>query len=122
MCPGCDGVLLKKLHPLVELPEEALVQSPIAESLFSDHPEVDRNPPVGCPICGQTMRRYVYCEDSGVIVDSCDLGHGIWLDDGELAQIYDYLHRVEALDPRIAGLSTADKVTAIIRGHPRGPH
>ena len=89
------------------------------ESLFADHPEIDRDPPVGCPVCGQSMRRYIYCEDSGVVVDSCDLGHGIWLDDGELAQIYDYLNRIEALDPRIQAISHVERVTAIIKVQPR---
>ncbi len=77
LCRQCDGVLLRKLDPYLEMTEEELLDSPVSESLFADHPEVDVDPPVGCPLCGQAMRRFVYSNDSGITVDSCPAGHGI---------------------------------------------
>ncbi len=39
-----------------------------------------------CCICGQPMRRVATMEAGKVVeVDAC-LGHGVWLDDGELEQ------------------------------------
>jgi Zn-finger nucleic acid-binding protein len=42
------------------------------------------------------MRRYIYCADSGISLDRC-APHGIWLDDGELAQMIDYMQLSQAL-------------------------
>lgn len=61
------------------------------------------------------MRRYVYSTDSGVAVDSCVTGHGIWLDDGELAKIYDYIHGYMAAPEA----SRKEKVTEVLRGYGR---
>ena len=119
LCRQCDGVLLRKLDPYLEMTEEELLDSPVSESLFADHPEVDVDPPVGCPLCGQAMRRFVYSNDSGITVDSCPAGHGIWLDDGELARIYDYLHGIEPLDENLDSVSQADKATLVMREFPK---
>jgi len=115
MCQQCDGVMLRKLDHIVQLSEEQLRESSACETLFADHPEVDLTPPAPCPVCRQPMRRYVYSTDSGVAVDSCLSGHGIWLDDGELAKIYDYIHGNAAAP----GATRKEKITEVLRGYPR---
>ena len=115
MCQGCEGVMLRKLDHVMELSEQQLRDSPACETLFADHPEVDLLPPVLCPVCRQPMRRYVYSTDSGVAVDSCVSGHGIWLDDGELAKIYDYIHG-NVVAPEV---TRKEKVTEVLRGYGR---
>ncbi len=42
-----------------------------------------------CPSCDRTMQRLNYKAVSGVIVDRC-LRHGVWLDGGELRQIFEW--------------------------------
>ena len=42
-----------------------------------------------CPVCDQIMQRINYRSVSGVIVDRC-LRHGIWLDGGELKQLFEW--------------------------------
>ena len=114
MCKQCEGVMLRKLDHVMGLSEEQLRESEISETLFADHPEMDLTPPVACPVCREPMRRYVYSTDSGVAVDSCITGHGIWLDDGELAKIYDYIHG-KAARPANA----QERVTEVLRGYGR---
>jgi len=121
-CPGCDGLLLKKLDPYLEMSEQELVETPLSESLFADHPQVDTSEAIHCPLCQAAMNRYVYCMDSGVVIDSCPAGHGTWLDDGELAKIYDYLHGINPPLPGVTGdlnVTREEKVTAVIRTFPQ---
>ncbi len=53
------------------------------------------------------MRRLNYCGDSGIVIDSCPDGHGIWLDDGELARLFDYMQGVAP------GASKEEKASAL---------
>ena len=45
-----------------------------------------------CPSCRMPLYEVNY-EDSGVVVDVCNLCHGIWLDRGEFKRIIEYLKR-----------------------------
>ena len=114
MCQKCEGVMLRKLDHVMGLSEDQLRESAACETLFADHPEVDLTPPAPCPVCRQPMRRSVYSTDSGVAVDTCVSGHGIWLDDGELAKIYDYIH-----GDVTAPVTRQEKVTEVLRGYGR---
>jgi len=40
-----------------------------------------------CPACGGTLSRGVYGYDSGIIIDRCPNGCGVWLDAGELVAL-----------------------------------
>ncbi len=40
-----------------------------------------------CPICGQTMKVINIGQMPEIVVDSCQRGHGLWFDGGELAQL-----------------------------------
>lgn len=44
-----------------------------------------------CPTCRQQLRPVNYQGTSGVIVNTCDSGHGVWLDAGELANLQIYV-------------------------------
>jgi Zn-finger nucleic acid-binding protein len=44
---------------------------------------------VKCPVCATVMSRVNYGTRSGVIVDRCP-DHGIWLDGGELRQLFEW--------------------------------
>jgi len=43
-----------------------------------------------CPVCKEMMQRKNFMKRSGVIVDVC-AEHGIWLDSGELRQIFEWV-------------------------------
>jgi hypothetical protein len=39
--------------------------------------------PRACPSCNQAMENFAF-DESGIWLDACNQGHGIWLDQGEL--------------------------------------
>lgn len=92
LCPDCDGCWLtfEEMGQVLELSEQELQASDLVPTLEADHPEVQLESPVSCPLCDLPLRRFEYMLDSGVTVDSC-AGHGMWLDDGELSSIREYL-------------------------------
>ena len=57
-----------------------------------DHPRHEKQKGLmyrRCPVCDQIMHRYNYKAISGVILDRCN-EHGVWLDGGELQQIFEW--------------------------------
>lgn len=92
ICAQCEGVWVDKgaLSQLVQASPEEIANSPLAGTLEANHQEVPLADLVPCPVCSATMTRYVYCADSGITLDRCPQ-HGIWFDDGELAQAMDYM-------------------------------
>lgn len=93
ICPRCEGCWVGKgsLYVLARLTRAQLAQTALQPTLVAD-PKPFRIPdrPLQCPQCQQPMKRQIYCGDSGVEVDRC-AEHGIWFDDGELAQVIDYV-------------------------------
>lgn len=98
LCPKCEGVWIGTgtLDALSRLPMDGLDQSSFKPTLEPDHPDVDLSKPVDCPVCHKKLDRYIFCADSGVVVDRC-LEHGLWLDDGELGQVLKYLRSGDEL-------------------------
>lgn len=94
LCSGCDGVWLENatLDSLEDLKLEGLTSSQFEATLVSDHPDVDLTPRINCPVCNSALDRFVFCVDSGVTIDRC-AEHGMWLDDGELSQVVNYLQQ-----------------------------
>lgn len=92
ICPRCDGVMLsfEQLERVLKMTTGRLVNSPLGNTLQPDHTDLDREPDCLCPDCGKRMRRFPYMQHSEVIVDVCR-DHGMWLDDGELTEIRQYL-------------------------------
>lgn len=66
--------------------------------------EIERRLYRPCSICGSLMHRRNYGRKSGVIVDTCR-EHGVWFDEGELAQILRWL--------QAGGAHRADHETAL---------
>lgn len=50
---------------------------------------------VHCSTCGREMERARFAGTSSIVIDVCTLGHGIWLDAGELGQVLDYAKYLE---------------------------
>lgn len=91
LCPQCEGSWYDggELGEIFGVSEEELTRSGLSPTLVGDHPEVDLRERLKCPRCSGWMRRYNYLHDSQVEVDGCTCG--LWLDDGELSKVIDYV-------------------------------
>ncbi len=85
-CPACRGLWLDGdgFHRALRMSEADLAAvtgyagPPAPLSLVLDHP------PAFCPRCSQPLNPQRFDLGLAVIIDICPLGHGIWLDEGEL--------------------------------------
>jgi len=68
------GLKRKKIPSKIDAPKEKKINR---DNLYS------------CPVCNQTMERFVYKISSGVIIDKCDT-HGVWLNHGELKNLIEW--------------------------------
>lgn len=84
-CPRCQGfwvpevlfsILLKETDQQIE---ELLQSPPPGSQTYSPSPS-----PRKCACCAQAMDNYPFGYESGIWIDACPKGHGIWLDAGEL--------------------------------------
>ena len=50
---------------------------------------------VRCSTCGREMERARFAATSNVVIDVCVLGHGVWLDAGELGRVLAYAKYLE---------------------------
>lgn len=103
-CPGCGGSWLEattltsalaagqagsKLLAFIEQDGEADIGHTFAPSRLKR----------ACPECAVSMENERF-EDSGIWIDSCPEGHGIWLDRGELRLLRERrVHRVPQTEP-----------------------
>jgi Zn-finger nucleic acid-binding protein len=94
LCSQCEGCWVDKgsMQHLTQMSREVLESSPLAPSLVADAPGVALEPRLDCPECHNPMARRVYCGDSGVVIDRCR-EHGMWFDDGELAQAVEHVQK-----------------------------
>jgi Zn-finger nucleic acid-binding protein len=120
ICENCGGVWLDKdeLYHILETREEKFSQSQqeevAPEKIIPPRPE-DLIPQLNCPVCGALMQRFAFGYSSGIILDRCPNGDGVWLDRGELekVQIYkeksqDYAEKEYAKFSRIAAQAKQD--------------
>ncbi len=99
MCPNCEGSFYDgdELEAIMETPIEELEKSELAPVLVADKLDcIDEDENLDCPRCGEPMVRYRYLITSDIVLDECP-DHGIWLDDGELTKMLDYLGRWEEI-------------------------
>ena len=87
-CPNCEGTWIPAESLIAALREDqedeellGAVDSDGASDIGNTFApsRVSRN----CPACEEPMENHKF-DDSGVWIDSCPHGHGIWLDRGEL--------------------------------------
>ncbi len=88
-CPTCSGTWLTSEALKSVLEEAAASESEAPEAVSGDgeadigHTFAPSRTKRGCPVCHSEMLNHKF-EESGVWVDTCEAGHGIWLDKGEL--------------------------------------
>ncbi|RKZ31279.1 hypothetical protein DRQ36_02530 [bacterium] len=91
-CSSCGGywisgeILLGIINARKEkIPAEALA---VARDWHSKTmPKKELPDELVCPSCGKMLSRGVYGYDSGVVIDRCPAGCGVWLDKGELVAL-----------------------------------
>ncbi|MBL6988933.1 MAG: zf-TFIIB domain-containing protein [Bacteriovoracaceae bacterium] len=95
-CSSCDGTWLDRgeLTKIIETKEETFSEGLIQETLTTacaGVPKDEIRTLVKCPKCSKAMTAVNYDYSSGIIIDSCPEGHGVWLDKDELKKVQ--LHR-----------------------------
>jgi Zn-finger nucleic acid-binding protein len=54
------------------------------------------HPPAFCPRCSASLKPQCFDREIAVVIDLCPHGHGIWLDEGELASVRSFCARQKA--------------------------
>ncbi len=91
-CSDCGGfwvngdVLLDIINKReARIPEAAIA---VARGWQKRHlPKRELDSELECPVCGSALERSVYGYDTGIVIDRCPSGCGIWLDAGELVAL-----------------------------------
>ena len=93
-CPKCSMVLKKQVYEGVEIDKCEKCKGTWLDAgeltNFAGVPQDEQRSVENCPICLKAMRANNYDYQSGVIVDTCVNGHGVWLDEKELEKVQIY--------------------------------
>ena len=116
-CPQCAGIFFDE-------GEVSQIRARGGEKAFDDldsivQPAPDYVPHEGskfrrCPNCQSSMHRYRYMYASPIFLDSCESCGGVFIEDGELKQMRDYLHaekpslKPEVIQERNEAIATLD--------------
>jgi Zn-finger nucleic acid-binding protein len=97
-CAGCKGKWLDsgELSKIIEIKEESFENSLIHHTLQAAHSGfviAEEESVELCPICSDRMGVINYQYKTGIFLDTCPKGHGIWLDVQELEQVQIYSER-----------------------------
>lgn len=94
-CAQCDGIFIDEEHLQKVIKHHTGVLQVVDQSMLRfilDHPRYDSDANArykACPVCQHPMRKLTYAAVSGVQIDKCT-EHGIWLDSGELQQLFEW--------------------------------
>lgn len=91
-CPQCWGVWLDQgeLQPILSARDIHFSPVSIEETIKDAHTRIsksDTDIQLMCPKCSRLMHSLNYSYSSGVIINTCPDGHGIWFDKDELAKV-----------------------------------
>lgn len=101
-CPQCGGIWFDdgELKKLQSVGDELCLQS--LEDQAKPHKDVvvNEGEPKLCPVCNQRLTPYRYMYSSNVMLDECDDCFGVWVQDGELQKMAEYLDEEQPkIDP-----------------------
>ncbi len=94
-CNDCDGIFIIEdiLEQLIKIQSDKRKSIDFTVLKFiQENPRQQKESVIkyrNCPVCKNIMQRMNYRAISGVIVDRC-LRHGVWLDGGELKQLFEW--------------------------------
>ena len=109
VCGTCSGVWLDfgELTEIVEIRDASWSASVIEKTLASlggkGVPAEERERELTCRVCSLVLPASNYQTNSGVIVNACPDGHGVWLDSGELEKLQIYMERWQDIAARDSG-------------------
>ncbi|HLE01461.1 MAG TPA: zf-TFIIB domain-containing protein [Bdellovibrionota bacterium] len=97
-CPRCNGLWIDQdeLGTILNSREKKFSKELISEAISKAAPGISEaesqtvSSPVRlpkCPRCEHSLRLLNYNYSSGIIVDTCSEGHGIWFDRAELEKL-----------------------------------
>lgn len=88
-CARCHGAWLDagELFKIVRKKQKTFQAAMVRDMLSAAYkgvPEAEIKSEEHCPKCNDALRAVNYGYSSGVVVDTCSKGHGVWLDGKEL--------------------------------------
>ena len=84
-CPGCHGVWFDSGELELLLDTAGLESNDRFLNGVKHSPEVTTSEKkIRCPVCRRKMKKVHIDEAKNIIVDTCNSGHGIWFDGGEV--------------------------------------
>jgi Zn-finger nucleic acid-binding protein len=94
-CPACAGTWFDRdeLALLLDEPGGAIGEQLRATAIGALPAAATREKTRRCPACRQKMRKVNIGPGHRVMVDACPVGHGLWFDDGEVAELAADLQR-----------------------------
>lgn len=132
-CPKCRGVWFDaegdELNRILALGYDRLPEE--LKQSWDANPDAGRlttapddSEPCLCPRCGNEMNRYWYAAEPGrtFLVDGCRLGHGVWLDAGELKKAHEALDGFTQKRRELEKSGKVDEALARSAGPDEGPH
>lgn len=104
LCEGCEGIWFDndELQELLKMGESSASQSSLAPSFDAEFERTETPGISGlkCPRCNGELFRYNYMISSGIIIDGCEKGCGIFMDDGEIRKVFKFaIEQEKELDP-----------------------
>src|SRR5262245_11578486 len=132
-CPKCRGVWLdeQEMTKIVRVHEVTFAPELVRTTLAAAKPgvaDVERRTVIRCPKCQAEMKAVNYAYSSGIVVNACAGGHGIWLDGDELERAQAFAEQCDAaLDQHrddwttMARISMQPDITNELRRRQMGP-
>lgn len=103
-CKSCEGIWFDQSELRAVLNDgRASSLTPDLEKSLEGDIILDEEPGgfhLNCPRCESELKRYFYGYSSKVMVDGCESGCGVWIDDSELSILFSYAVKAATdLDP-----------------------
>lgn len=125
-CNSCDGIFVSEDILEQLMADKRLLKEKIDFHVLrfvKDHPRQTKQTEVvyrNCPVCERMMQRFNYKTTSGVVVDRC-LRHGIWLDGGELHQLFEWKKAGGGVTEKRIKIETQKSEETIFNQPPKSP-
>jgi Zn-finger nucleic acid-binding protein len=121
LCGSCSGVWIgaDRLRDVLASKEKNFSGNEIEKTLKESRagvPKAELEKQLPCPVCFENLKALNYNYRSGVIINLCSEGHGIWFDSGELERVQifvEYWNNQQAEKQKAwAGLAAGAKAKA----------
>lgn len=106
LCPKCAGFWCDEgeLKAVIDTRDKDFSQAKAGIGDLKDNKPVTPDQHVDelpCIMCGDLLDRMPYGYGSGIVIDRCRKGHGVWLDKGEIEAIQVYAEKSKDTAPEV---------------------